>query len=51
MFHQGIVVYETTIKGPNSYVFEVIVHDIALIYLDGVYLNTILRKKKQKPEE
>jgi hypothetical protein len=35
MYNQGLVLYELAIKGPSEYVYKLIVHDIALVYVDG----------------
>lgn len=35
MYNQGLVLYETTIKGPFEYVYQIVVHDVAFVYLDG----------------
>lgn len=35
MFNQGIVMYETNIKGPKVYKIETIVHDVGLFIVDG----------------
>lgn len=45
MFNQGLVLYETSLSGPKSYTFEVIIHDIAFVYVNGQYNQTIVRKK------
>lgn len=43
MFNQGIVLYETSLKGPKNYTFWVVVHDMALVYLDDQYKGSIQR--------
>ena len=37
MFHQGIVVYSTTIKKSVDY-FKIKAHDFGIVYLDNVYV-------------
>lgn len=44
MFNQGFVVYETTTKQRTSY-FQAIVHDYALVFLDGVWVATLDRSE------
>ena len=34
MYYQGIVVYETTLPA-NSYTFDMIAHDYAIVFVDG----------------
>lgn len=43
MYNQGFVLYETTLKGPKNYDFDTIIHDIALVYIDGQYNQTVYR--------
>ncbi len=47
MYHQGLVIYETTLPTPKEYQLSLIVHDFALIYVDGKLQGTILRDKFQ----
>lgn len=42
MFNQGFVVYETTVSKRRSY-FEAVIHDYALIFLDGVFVTKVDR--------
>jgi hypothetical protein len=48
MYKQGMVLYETTLKGPFKYEFDIIVHDLALVYLDEKYQETLVREKMEK---
>ncbi len=43
-----MLLYETNLKGPSKYEFEIIVHDLALVYLDGQYQETLVRVKMSK---
>jgi hypothetical protein len=44
MFHQGILVYETLLKGPKTYNFDIKVHDYGIFYLDDNLLYNLYRK-------
>ena len=45
MFHQGMVVYCTSVKrGVDYFKFEV--HDFGLVYIDDVYVHTLNRCEK-----
>lgn len=45
MFNQGFVVYETTLTKRRSY-FEGVIHDYALVFLDGVFITSLDRSEK-----
>jgi beta-galactosidase len=44
MFNQGFVIYETTVKNRKSS-FVGRIHDYALVFLDGVLINTLDRSE------
>jgi len=45
MYNQGLVLYELTIKGPSEYAYKLIVHDVALVYVDGQFIQTLIRTR------
>ena len=48
MFNQGMVLYETIIKGPEKYLFELQVHDFALVYIDDKFFISFNRSADSK---
>jgi hypothetical protein len=45
MYHQGIVVYETTLPKPGIYQFDIMAHDHALLFVDGVLAASVARTR------
>jgi len=42
MYNQGFVVYETVFNS-NTYQFKMVVHDFAVVYLDGKFIGSFNR--------
>jgi hypothetical protein len=46
MFNQGFVVYETYLA-KKEYFFTIVAHDVAFIYIDGKYVETLDRNSQK----
>jgi hypothetical protein len=47
MYNQGFVVYETTVQKRKS-IFDGVIHDYALVYLDNTLIATLDRSQSTK---